>query len=60
MILKVNIKNMPTKPRKLVVARLVEGSLWYYATFDEADRDRAETCKKEIDGLIVEVMDYDK
>jgi hypothetical protein len=55
-MLTVKINNMPTKPRKLVVSRLIDGELWYYANFDEEDRDRAEKCRDEVDGLIVEVM----
>lgn len=54
-MLTVKIRNIPQSPRKLVVARLVDGELWYYANFDEEDRDRAERCRDEVDGLIVEV-----
>lgn len=60
MILSVKIKNMPAKPRKLVIARIFRGELWYYATFDEEDRDRAEACREEIDGILVEVINDDK
>ena len=55
-MLTVKVNNMPKEPRKIVVAKLVEGKLWYYATFDEEDRNRAEKCRDEVDGLIVEVM----
>ncbi len=52
----VNIKNMPSNPRKYVVARVVNGELWYYATFDAEEQDRAEKCHKEFEnGVIAEV-----
>lgn len=58
-MLTVTVNNMPKEPRKIVVARLVDGKLWYYATFDEEDRNRAERCRDEVDGLIVEVTNND-
>jgi len=47
----VKIKNMPSNPRKYVVARVVNGELWYYATFDA--EDRAEKCRKEFDNALI-------
>lgn len=52
-MLTVTVNNMPKEPRKIVVTRLVDGKLWYYATFDEEDRDRAEKCRKEFDNALI-------
>ena len=50
----VKIKNMPDSPRKYIVARAVQGDLWYYASWDE--KDKAEQCKEEFEnGVIAEV-----
>lgn len=51
----VKIHNLPEHPNKLVVARVVDGELWYYGSFDS--EDRAEYSKKEVDGIIAEVTD---
>ena len=56
-MLTVEIFNMPKDPRPLVVARAVDGELWYYGSFDLEEKDRAEKCRDEINGIIAEVQE---
>ena len=52
----VKINNMPKDPKKYVVARVVDGELWYYGSFDEEDENRSKLARKEINGIIAEVQ----
>ncbi len=49
---RLKINNAPNKLNRFVVARVVDGELWFYGSFDIADR--AEEARNEIDGLILE------
>lgn len=51
---KTQINNIPPHTRRYVVVRLVDSSLWYYATYDE--KERAEEIAREIDGFVAEVI----
>lgn len=53
----VKINNMPKEPKKLVIARVVDGELWYYGSFDPEDTNRAKLAKDEVDGIIAEVQE---
>ena len=48
----VNVMNMPESVKKYVVARAVDGTLWYWGTWN--DKAEAERVADEIDGLVVE------
>lgn len=50
----VTIKNVPADPEKYIVARFVSGDLWYWGSFAEDEKNRAERARDEIDGLICE------
>ena len=54
---KVKIFNMPRLHSRYVVARLVDGDLWYFGSFDADEMERANKCRREIDGIIAEVED---
>lgn len=47
----VKIKNCPVSPRKYIVARMVNGELWYYGSWDELEK--AEECKGGFDNALV-------
>ena len=53
----VKIHNIPRDHGKYVVARLVNGDLWYFGSFDADEMERANKCRREIDGIIAEVED---
>ena len=53
----VKINNMPKEPKKLVIARVVDGELWYYGSFDPEDTNRAKLAKDEVDVIIAEVQE---
>ncbi len=48
----VTVNNMPESVKKYVVARAVDGTLWYWGTWN--DKAEAERVADEIDGLVVE------
>lgn len=52
---RLKINNAPNKLDRFVVARVVDGELWFYGSFDIADR--ADKARDEIDGLILEASD---
>ena len=52
MTAKVMINNIPEDHGKYIVARLVNGDLWFFASFDEDELEKANRCRREIDGII--------
>ena len=50
----IKVNNPPKKFRKYIVVRLVDSSLWYYATYDT--EEEAKNVAREVDGFIAEVV----
>ncbi len=48
----VNINNVPEDTERYIVARIVEGEMWYWGSWKE--KHDAETTAKEIDGIVIE------
>lgn len=48
----IDINNMPAKHGHFIVVRNVEGTLWYYASWNE--KEKAEQMAEEVDGIVVE------
>jgi len=46
-----NVNNLPATHKTYVVARAVEGELWYWGSWD--DEETAHTIANEIDGIVV-------
>lgn len=54
MTAEIKVNNPPKKYRKYIVVRLVDSSLWYYATYDT--EEEASNVAREVDGFIAEVI----
>lgn len=52
-MLTVEIRNMPKDPDKYVVARAIDGELWYWGSWLE--KARATDAAREMDGIVAEV-----
>lgn len=50
--LKVNVNNMPTNCNKYVIARPVDGELWYFSSFD--DKEQAIKIARDLDAVVAE------
>ena len=50
--MKLTVKNLPTTHKAFVVARVVDGDLWYWGSWD--DEERAHMVAIEIDGIVVD------
>lgn len=56
MMCKVNVNNMPKETEAYVVAKLVDGKLWFWGSWD--DRKMAEKVAEEFDnGIVVNNID---
>ena len=49
---KVSVFNLPPDYKKYVVARYVDGKLWFWGSWD--DKDRADEVAEEIGGIVTE------
>lgn len=50
-ICKVTVRNVPEHAEGYIVARVSDGSLWYWGCWD--DEDEAEECASNVDGVVV-------
>lgn len=48
---KVTVHNVPEYASGYIVARVNEGSLWYWGSWD--NEDDAEECARDVDGVVV-------
>lgn len=55
MIVNVEINNVPRDHERYIVARLNEGELWYWGSWEE--EELADIAAEEVDGIVVEVHD---
>lgn len=51
----VKIENVPNYVEHFIVARLRDGKLWYWGSWEE--QDLAEKAAKDVKGIVVEVDD---
>ncbi len=54
-IMSVNINNMPATARTWIVAREVDGELWYYGSWEK--KEKAQEVAWEVGGIVVENED---
>ena len=54
MTAEIKVNNPPKKFRKYIVVRLVDSSLWYYATYDT--EEEAKNVAREVDGFVAEAV----
>lgn len=52
-MIRANVNNTPKETRRHIVARAVDGALWYYASYD--NEEQAKECAVNIDGVVLEV-----
>ena len=49
------VNNLPDDIEKYVVAKVFDGEMWFWGTYD--DKNRAEKAVHDVDGVILERMD---
>lgn len=49
------VNNLPDEIDKYVVAKVCDGEMWFWGTYD--DKSRAEKAVRDVDGVILERMD---
>jgi hypothetical protein len=49
--LRVTVNNLPDEPKRYVVARVIDGELWFWGSYE--DEDRAKQAAKEIEGVVL-------
>lgn len=54
-MLRANVKNLPQNISRYVVARMVDGELWFWGSFE--DIEKANHTAKEIGGVVLENED---
>jgi hypothetical protein len=50
--LRVTVNNLPDEPKRYVVARVIDGELWFWGSYEA--EGKANRVAKEIDGVVVE------
>jgi hypothetical protein len=54
-LIRASVNNLPQKVNRYVVARMVDGELWFWGSFE--DSEKANHTAREIDGVVLEDED---